>query len=98
MHSVNAQLHDNEVKCVPFPLFLSLVSFTSHVQILNRTHSMEEKIFYILYAARERLNSRDLVRAFVAQTYDAVMSKENLTGFKGSLSRSGLSSERQGAC
>ena len=76
MHSVNAQLHDNEVKCVPFPLFLSLVSFTSHVQILNRTHSMEEKIFYILYAARERLNSRDLVRAFVAQTYDAVMSKE----------------------
>ena len=76
VHSVNAQLHDNEVKCVPFPLFLSLVSFTSHVQILNRTHSMEEKIFYILYAARERLNSRDLVRAFVAQTYDAVMSKE----------------------
>lgn len=76
VHSVNARLHDNEVKCVPFPLFLSLVSFTSHVQILNRTHSMEEKIFYILYAARERLNSRDLVRAFVAQTYDAVMSKE----------------------
>lgn len=76
VHSVNAQLLDKEVKCVPFPLFLSLVSFTSHVQILNRTHSMEEKIFYILYAARERLNSRDLVRAFVAQTYDAVMSKE----------------------
>ena len=76
VHSTNAQLHDNEVKCMPFPLFLSLVSFTSHVQILNRTHSMEEKIFYILYAARERLNSRDLVCAFVAQTYDAVMSKE----------------------
>jgi len=76
VHSVNAQLCDEGVKCAPFPLFLSLVSFTSHVQILNRSHTMEEKIFYILYAARERLNYRDLVRAFAAQTYDAVMSKK----------------------
>ena len=76
VHSANAQLCDNGVKCAPFPLFLSLVSFTSHVQILNRSHTMEERIFYILYAARERLNYRDLVRAFAAQTYDAVMSKE----------------------
>ena len=76
VHSANAQLCDSGDKCAPFPLFLSLVSFTSHVQILNRSHTMEERIFYILYAARERLNYRDLVRAFASQTYDAVMSKE----------------------
>ena len=76
VHSANAQLSDNGEEYAPFPLFLSLVSFTSHVQILNRSHTMEERIFYILYAARERLNYRALVRAFAAQTYDAVMSKE----------------------
>ena len=37
---------------------------------------MEEKVFYILYSARERLNAKELVRAFAAQTYDMVMSKE----------------------
>ena len=76
VHSANAQLCDSGDKCAPFPLFLSLVSFTSHVQILNRSHTMEERIFYILYAARERLNYRELIRAFASQTYDAVMSKE----------------------
>ena len=53
VHSANAQLCDNGEKCAPFPLFLSLVSFTSHVQILNRSHTMEENIFYILSAKRE---------------------------------------------
>lgn len=76
VHSANAQLCDSGDKCAPFPLFLSLVSFTSHVQILNRSHTMEERIFYILYAARERLNYRELIRAFASQTYDVVMSKE----------------------
>ena len=76
VHSANAQLSDKGEEYAPFPLFLSLVSFTSHVQILNRSHTVEERIFYILYAARERLNYRELVRAFAAQTYDAVMSKE----------------------
>ena len=70
-----AQFDDMDIKCMPFPMFLSITSFTNHIQILNHRFSMEEKIFYILYSARERLNAKELVRAFAAQTYDMVMSK-----------------------
>ena len=70
-----AQTDDMRINYKPFPLFLSITSFTNHVQILNHRFSMEEKVFYILYSARERLNSKELVRAFAAQTYDVVMSK-----------------------
>lgn len=71
-----AQFDDMFIKFSPFPLFLPITSFTNHIQILNHRFSMEEKVFYILYSARERLNSKELVRAFAAQTYDMVMSKE----------------------
>ena len=71
-----AQFDDIGVKCMPFPLFLSITTFTNHIQILNHRFSMEEKVFYILYSARERLNAKELARAFAAQTYDMVMSKE----------------------
>ena len=71
-----AQLFDNECDCADFPLFLSLTTFTNHVEILNHVRSMEERVFYVLYAARERLNQMELRRAFVAQTYDMIMSKE----------------------
>ena len=37
---------------------------------------MEERVFYILYSASERLNAKELVRAIAAQTYGIVMSKE----------------------
>ena len=37
---------------------------------------MEERVFYILYSARERLNAKELVRTIAAQTYGMVMSKE----------------------
>ena len=71
-----AQLDDIGVKCAPFPLFLSITSFTNHIRILGHNFSMEERVFYILYSARERLNAKELVRAIAAQTYGMVMSKE----------------------
>ena len=71
-----AQLDDNCCDCADFPLFLSLTTFTNHVEILNHADSIEERVFYVLYAARERLNQMELRRAFAAQTYDMIMSRE----------------------
>jgi len=71
-----AQLVDNDCDCAVFPLFLSLTTFTNHVEILNHVNSIEERVFYVLYAARERLNQMELRRAFAAQTYDMIMSRE----------------------
>jgi len=71
-----AQLDDIDVKHAPFPLFLSITSFTNHIRILDHNFSMEERVFYILYSAREKLNAKELVRAIAAQTYGMVMSKE----------------------
>ncbi len=71
-----AQLDDISINRVDFPLFLSLTTFTNHVEILNHVRSIEERVFYILYAARERLKQVELRRAFAAQTYETVMSKE----------------------
>ena len=76
VQSAIAQIDDIEFKCEGFPLFLSLTSFTNHIQILNYCRSIEEHVFYILYSARERLDSRELTRALVSQTYESVMSKE----------------------
>ena len=71
-----AQLADIGSDYRPFPLFLSITSFTNHIQVLNHNFSMEERIFYILYSAREHLDSRELSRSIAAQTYEMVMSKE----------------------
>ena len=71
-----AQLDHSDDYCADFPLFLSLTTFTNHIEILNHVSSIEERVFYVLYAARERLNQMELRRAFAAQTYDMIMSKE----------------------
>lgn len=59
-----------------FPMFLTLTTFSNHLEILGRCNSMEEKVFYILYAARERLTYKEMRRSITAQTYGMVMSKE----------------------
>ena len=77
VQSAIAQLGDNEDKIEECPAFLSLIGFTSHVRILNYCHfGIEEKVFYILYAAREHLDSRELVRCICNDTYSTVMSKQ----------------------
>lgn len=75
VHLANARLDEIDAICDAFPLFLSLTTFTNHILILNRCDSQSERIFYILHAARERLNAAEMTRAIVSQTYDAVMSK-----------------------
>ncbi|MGN1247938.1 MAG: PDDEXK nuclease domain-containing protein [Paludibacteraceae bacterium] len=58
------------------PPLLCLIPYTAHVEILNRCQSMEESIFYMLYAAQQHLKVEELRRSIINQTYSAIMSKE----------------------
>ena len=62
------------------PDFISLTSFSNHIAILNQCNSTEERIFYILYAHRERLKTRELQRCISNDTYTSLLgSKHNLS-------------------
>lgn len=76
VQSLTAQLGDNSYEYAIMPQFLALTTFTNHTEIIGRCRSMEEKVFYILYSAHERLKTRELRRAIAAQTYESIMSKE----------------------
>jgi len=68
-----AQFHLSRV-----PALLCLTTYTSHVEIINRCKSFEEKIFYILYSAEQHLKVEELRRCIVNQTYASIMSKEKM--------------------
>ncbi|MBQ3657121.1 MAG: DUF1016 family protein [Bacteroidales bacterium] len=60
----------------PVPQLLTIITFTNHVEILNRCDSYEERIFYMLYAYTNRLKTEELRSCIVSQTFETVMSKE----------------------
>lgn len=60
------------------PHILTLVSFTSHLEIMNRCRTDEERIFYMLYASHQRLKTEELRRSIVNQTYSSLMDKEKM--------------------
>jgi len=41
------------------PSFLNLISFTNHIEIINRCKAIEEHVFYVLYSYRERLKVKE---------------------------------------
>jgi predicted nuclease of restriction endonuclease-like (RecB) superfamily len=51
------------------PSFLGLTTFTNHVEILNHCKAIEERIFYVMYACKERLNAKELGRSIKTETY-----------------------------
>lgn len=57
------------------PSVLSVIPFTSHIEIMNRCRTDEERIFYMLYAAHQRLKTEELRRCIVNQTYSSLMDK-----------------------
>lgn len=65
----NAQLH-------VVPSILTVTTFTNHVEILNRCGTYEERLFYILYSAQQRLKTEELRRCIVTQTFETLLSKE----------------------
>ena len=57
----------------PMPPVFALTTFTNLVEILNRTRTAQERLFYIVYAYRERLNKRDLRKRLVNDAYSIVL-------------------------
>lgn len=60
-----------------FPKILSLINWTNHVEILNSCKLLEEKLFYILYAKRERFEVKELQRAIKTNTFIHILKEEN---------------------
>lgn len=56
------------------PKVLTYINWTSHCEILSTTGSIDETLFYILYAQRERLNIKELRRAIQTDTYTRLLS------------------------
>jgi predicted nuclease of restriction endonuclease-like (RecB) superfamily len=63
------------------PNFLRLITLTNHFEILNVCKTIEERIFYVLYSHKERLNKRELQRCLKNNTF------ASLTGDKHNLSK-----------
>lgn len=62
------------------PEILFSTSYTNHIAILNQCKSAEEKLFYILYAHRERLKVKEVQRCISNDTYSTLLgSKHNLS-------------------
>ena len=62
----------------PLPKLLSIIPFTSHIEIMNRCRSDEERIFYMLYARYQGLKTEELRRCIVNQTFSSLMDKEKM--------------------
>ena len=60
-----------------FPNILFLTILSNHYDILCRCKSFEERLFYILYAHKERLSHKELQRAITTQTYETLLSDKN---------------------
>ncbi|MDR1592605.1 MAG: PDDEXK nuclease domain-containing protein, partial [Prevotellaceae bacterium] len=84
--SVTAQIEVQIVQfeIAQFPTFLNLTTLTNHFEILDACKTLEERIFYVLYSYKERLNLRELRRCLKNQTFASLMGdKHNLSkGFK----------------
>lgn len=82
-----AQIEDIEIVSsvtAQFPNFLNLTTLSNHFEVLNACKTIEERIFYVLYSYKEKLNKRELQRCLKNNTFAALMGdKHNLsTGFK----------------
>ena len=51
------------------PKLLGLTTFSNHLEIINRCKSAEDMLFYILYAHHERLNSKEMKRCLINDTF-----------------------------
>ena len=59
----------------PMPCLLALTTFTNIVEILNRTRTDQERLFYIVYSFRERLKKLELRRCLVNDTYSSLLAE-----------------------
>ena len=83
VQSETAQMNKNAIvqfSPAQLPAILYLTTFTNHIEILNRCKTIEQRIFYILYAYRERLKNKELQRCIVNDTFGSLMgNKKNFS-------------------
>ena len=75
-----AQMDDAVI--VPFemaqiPNVLFCTGWTNHQIVLNRCKTDAERLFYILYAGRERLENKELLRAIKTDTMNSLLGGKN---------------------
>ena len=62
------------------PTIVYLTTFSNHLEILNRCRNVEQRVFYILYSYRERLNNKELQRCIINDTFGSLMgNKKNFS-------------------
>lgn len=62
------------------PDILLSTSYTNHIAILNHCKTAEQRLFYILYAQRERLKTKELQRCISNDTYSSLLgTKHNMS-------------------
>jgi predicted nuclease of restriction endonuclease-like (RecB) superfamily len=60
-----------------FPDFLNLTTLTNHFEILNACRNIEERIFYVLYAHKERLQIKELRRCLKNHTFTSLITDKH---------------------
>lgn len=65
-----------QLSSMAIPGVLCLVTYTHHLEILNRCNEYEEKVFYMLYTAHQNLKVEELRRCIVNQTFETLMKKD----------------------
>ena len=81
MQSATAQIGDTEIvqfRTAQMPSFLNMKSFTNHIEIINRCKTIEERVFYVLYAYRERLTIKELQRCMKTDVFTALSLSKGL--------------------
>ncbi|MBQ9254462.1 MAG: DUF1016 family protein [Bacteroidales bacterium] len=69
-----------QTETVQMPPILILLTFSKHTIIINNCKTIEERIFYILYAYRENLNYNELQRCIDTNTFASLLgNKKNLS-------------------
>ena len=68
----------SSITLLAIPELLLLIPFTSHLEIMNRCNTDEERIFYMIYASQQSLKTEELRRCIVNQTYASLMNKDKM--------------------
>ena len=84
VQTASAQLQNRnkitQLSAAQFPNFLTLTTLSNHFEILNSCGTIEERIFYILYSYKEKLNVRELRRCLANNTFSSILgNKQNLS-------------------
>lgn len=57
----------------PLPPVLAMTTFSNLVEIINRTRTAQERLFYIVYAFRERLKKKEIRQCLIDDAYSSLL-------------------------